>query len=264
MSGKKIPLLDLLCLAYPDMLKKELYAKVLCGEVYVNNEKIRDARRLVDVSSHIDFRIKEYVSRGGIKLAHVLDKWKVDVKDKVFIDAGCSSGGFTDCLLKHGARFVHAIDVGYNQLAYSLRIDKRVCVHERTNTLDIRKSSLDPAPHMGVCDLSFRSLHGAASHLLGLLSEDILIALVKPQFEWDNPEPGFRGVIKNRDTILMVCTKLVEELHSEGVTVSSAELSPVCGAKGNQEIFFLLKKQEEEQKQDIISLIAGFLFNGNK
>lgn len=263
-NEKKIPLLDLLCLRFPGTLKKELYARVLCGEVYVNNEKICDTKRLVDLVSHIEFRHKKFVSRGGIKLAHVLDKWNFDVKNKVFIDAGCSKGGFTDCLLKYGARLVYAIDVGYNQLAYPLRIDKRVRVYERTNILNIARDSLDPVPHAGVCDLSFRSIRKAAFHILGLLSQNVLIALVKPQFEWENPQPGFIGVIKDKETILQVCKKLIEELYSEGIFVSRVELSPICGTKGNQEIFFLLKKGRGKEKQEMISLISGCLFKSNK
>jgi 23S rRNA (cytidine1920-2'-O)/16S rRNA (cytidine1409-2'-O)-methyltransferase len=263
-SEKKIPLIDLLCMSFPDTSRKDLFARVLCGEVYVNNEKICNAKRLVGMSSHIEFRYKDYVSRGGIKLAHVLNKWNIEVKNNVFIDAGCSMGGFTDCLLKHGAGIVYAVDVGYNQLAYSLRNDHRVRVYERTNIMDIQKHSLDPAPDAAVCDLSFRSIRRAASHILYLVSRNLLIALVKPQFEWENPQPGFSGVIENKDTLLLICKNLVRDLYSEGVSVSDVEFSPIRGTKGNRELFFLLKKGCGKQEQDIPALIEASLFGSDK
>jgi 23S rRNA (cytidine1920-2'-O)/16S rRNA (cytidine1409-2'-O)-methyltransferase len=252
---KKIPLIDLLCRSFPGKTRKELYAHILCGEVYINNEKICDTKRLVQPSSHIDFRCKKYVSRGGLKLEYALDRWKIDVNEKVYIDAGCSAGGFTDCLLQRGAWCVHAVDVGYNQLDYSLRMNDRVRVWERTNIMDVRAGTLDPVPHAGVCDLSFRSLRGAASHILDLVRTNILIALVKPQFEWKHPDPGFSGVIKEKEVILTVCETLIRDLSLEGVCVSEAVFSPVRGAKGNREIFFLLQKGKGTPPGEILSLL---------
>ncbi|MBN2442863.1 MAG: TlyA family rRNA (cytidine-2'-O)-methyltransferase [Spirochaetales bacterium] len=256
MNKKKIPLINLLKLKFPEIPHKELFAGILCGEVYINNEKICDKNRLVPVSSDIIFKYKKYVSRGGVKLAHVLEKWNIEVENKVYIDAGASTGGFTDCLLKHGAGLVYSVDVGYNQLAYSLRIDPRVCVYEQTNIFTIQKGSLDPQPHAAVCDLSFRSVVGAATHILDLTISDTLIALIKPQFEWENPDPGFNGIIKKTETLIEICTHLVRKLYSQDVYVSRVELSPIAGTKGNRELFFLLKKKSGEKKEDIISSIT--------
>jgi 23S rRNA (cytidine1920-2'-O)/16S rRNA (cytidine1409-2'-O)-methyltransferase len=179
------------------------------------------------------------------------------VKDRVFIDAGASTGGFTDCLLQHGATYVYAVDVGYNQLAYSLRIDPRVSVRERVNIMDIKPASLDPGPYGAVCDLSFRSIHGAASHLLRCVSGDMLVALVKPQFEWENPDPSFNGVIHDVHIIPDICYQLIKKLKKDNVFVSQVALSPIPGTRGNTELFFLLKKNSGETIDTIMSKIRS-------
>ena len=144
---------------YPQKKESELFAYVLCGNVYCDGEKIRETSRKIDSRSELEIRTKKYVSRGGYKLEGALDEWGIDCRKKIFVDAGSSTGGFTDCLLQRGASLVYAVDVGYNQLDYSLRNDSRVVVRERCNIMEL--DDLEPAPHMGVADLSFRSIAGA-------------------------------------------------------------------------------------------------------
>ena len=188
---RKISLLQLLKKKYPEKSDNENYAAVLCGDVSVNNEKIKDPSYKVDPDSEIILNKKKYVSRGGYKIEKALFYWKIDVKGKIILDAGSSTGGFTDCLLQHGARGVHAVDVGYNQLDYKLRSDRRVFVHERENIMKIE--SLDPEPEIGTADLSFRSIKGAAAKIINLVKENTLIALIKPQFEIGSSDPDFKG-----------------------------------------------------------------------
>jgi 23S rRNA (cytidine1920-2'-O)/16S rRNA (cytidine1409-2'-O)-methyltransferase len=174
-------------------------------------------------------------------------------KGLVWLDAGASTGGFTDCLLSRGALAVHAVDVGYNQLAWKLRSDKRVIVHEKTNIMEVEKKSLVPSPSFAVADLSFRSLRGAASKILSLLkpaSDAGLIALVKPQFE--NPdEENFNGVVKSQTVIKNVLELLAADLEHEGVYIENAALSAIAGRKGNSEIFLLLSADPERKPPDI-------------
>ena len=226
------------------MSKKELFSRVMCGEVLVNGEKMRDPKRLVPVAAAVELLSSTYVSRGGWKLEHALRTWKVRAEGCVFLDAGASTGGFTDCLLQHGAALVHAVDVGHNQLAYPIRSDARVHVMERSNIMHIE--TLDPAPHEAVADLSFRSLRGAAAHILSLTTRGVLIALLKPQFEY-RPHHGtsyddeFTGVVGDSETAERILRTVLEGLETEGIRILGVISSPIRGHRGNREFLLLLR-----------------------
>ncbi|NBC30789.1 MAG: TlyA family rRNA (cytidine-2'-O)-methyltransferase [Spirochaetes bacterium] len=242
---KRIPLLDLLASRYPDYSREQILAYILAGEVSVNGERVREARRKVSLDADISFSADRYVSRGGLKLEHALTAWAVPVRDRVFIDAGASTGGFTDCLLQHGARCVHAVDVGHNQIAYSLRQDERVLVHERTNVMHLVPADIDPPAHASVGDLSFRSAVGAAKHLLDISSEQWMIALVKPQFEIASPDPGFDGVVRDPTLLRQTVEEVAGRLIRQGVEVRGAVTSPIRGRRGNTEYLFFLTAQTD-------------------
>ncbi len=243
MSG--FTLLEALKLRFPELTKEEIYAKILCGEILVNGHRERNPKVTVDARSVLSTAGRKYVSRGGIKLERALTLWNIDCSGKVFLDAGSSTGGFTDCLLHFGAAGVHAVDVGYNQLAYSLRIDSRVYVHEKTNIMEA--GTFKPHPDAGVADLSFRSIHGAAAAILNFVRERWMIALVKPQFEIDQTEyPSFSGVITDPQMLKNTINSVIEKMAAEGVYVSEAALSPIRGRKGNVEFLLLLKDREEQ------------------
>lgn len=208
----------------------------------MNGERITKPGLRFDADAVVSARpLPAFVSRGGEKLAHALDEWHVSC-ETTWIDAGCSTGGFTDCLLQRGASLVYAVDVGVNQLDWRLRQDPRVRVMEGTNVMDIAPGSLEPAPQRIAADLSFRSLRGAARHLLELAQERWGIFLVKPQFEWKSPVPGFRGVVKEPAAVLEIVEALLDDLRSEGVGAEKAALSPVKGRKGNRELLLLLRR----------------------
>ena len=246
---KKKTLLDLLTDLYPHLSRKELFTEIMCGKVKVSGETIKDPKRKVSIESQPELGIKKYVSRGGYKLEKVLDLWGINVDGNGFLDAGCSTGGFTDCLLQAGASFVHAVDVGYNQLDYSLRVHDKVYVQEKTNIMHLE--SLDPIPYAAVADLSFRSITDAASKLLSLVSGKQLIALVKPQFEISNPDDDFDGVIRNSEDIYTVVYDVLLQLKDEGSFVEKMALSPVKGRKGNQELLFLIRDKETKSIEDL-------------
>lgn len=210
----------------------------MCGEVLVDGERVRVPGRPVPVSAEIRFIDESYVSRGGFKLAHALEVWGIEAAGKVVLDAGASTGGFTDVLLSRGASCVHAVDVGYNQLDYSLRTNEKVVVHERTNIMDV--VSLDPSADFAVADLSFRSIVTAARHILSLTRENRLVALIKPQFETRDEVENFEGVVSGKADLKRILFRVIDELAREEVAILGATPSPVKGRKGNAEFLFLL------------------------
>ena len=241
--------------------EKEIFARILCGEVYVNNEKINTPGRLIRNDSIIELKKKRnFVSRGGDKLNPILDSWNINVIDKIFIDAGCSTGGFTDCLIQKGAKLVYAVDVGYNQLDYSLRNNKKVFIYERKNIMHMNESDFTVKPDSAVVDLSFRSINNAAKHILGLVKEEYIIALIKPQFEWRMPDENFNGVIEDKKILHKILINLVHALWKEKTYISKVGISPIKGRKGNNEFFFLINEKENIKEtvilKDIETLIA--------
>ncbi|MFW5688997.1 MAG: TlyA family RNA methyltransferase [Spirochaetota bacterium] len=250
----RVRLLDRLCELHSHIDREALLAHVLCGDVSVSGERVRDPRRMVSRQADVVLAAREraeYVSRGGRKLDHALRHWKLPVRGRVIADAGASTGGFTDCLLRHGAARVHAIDVGYNQLDYRLRSDERVIVHERTNIMDI--TELDPRPVAATADLSFRSLRGAASRLRGLVGPaSWIVLLVKPQFEWAAPPPDFDGTVPD-EALAGVLRSALEALADE-IALSDLVESPIRGRKGNRE--FLLLSHPERPSRSVDELLS--------
>ncbi len=270
---KRKPLLQLLQTHYPDYTKDRLLAAVLCGEVRAGAETVRDPKRLLPIDTSLELvSTPRYASRGGDKLEHALRAVEFAIEGRVFLDAGSSTGGFTDCLLQHGARVVHAVDVGYNQLEYRLRQDERVVVHERTNISAV--TELKPQPDRAVADLSFRSLLGITGHILDLTRERLALVLCKPQFERQFASPAsressvprarasygsrdarpprgaqhdeFDGVVRNSDQIVAVVERTVAALEREGVMVPAAAPSVVSGRAGNREVFLLVARPSAE------------------
>lgn len=231
---KRRPLLDRLVSTYPDEQRERLLSLILCGDVRVNASRIRDPRHAVSEDDQIVIVRERFVGRGGTKLDPALDAFGVDPSGLVVIDVGASTGGFTDCLLQRGARAVHAVDVGRNQLDYRLRSDDRVIVHERTNIASVE--SLDPRPDFAVVDVSFRSLRGIAAHILRLTRSGRGLFLIKPQFEWSDAPDSFDGVVPASEAEPIVATT-VAMLRDEGVEIRHVVESPVRGRRGNREFF---------------------------
>ncbi|MBO7094309.1 MAG: TlyA family RNA methyltransferase [Spirochaetia bacterium] len=235
---KKVPLLTLLKKTYPEYSSDKLYSHILCGEVIVDGGVIKNPKELFPEDTPVVLADKKYVSRGGFKLEKALDIWHIDVKGKVVLDAGSSTGGFTDCLLQHGAALVHAVDSGSNQLDFKLRQNPAVLVREKTNIMDV--TALDPQPDIAVCDLSFRSIVHAASHILSLTREKKLIALVKPQFEERGLVPGFDGVIKKEEDLRRVLPETERLLAEDNTYITDMIESPILGTKGNREFLCII------------------------
>ncbi len=240
---KKLSLIEIVSKRFPETHRDVLYTKIMCGEVLVKGEKMSDPSSKVSIDSDIQIVEKKFVSRGGVKLEAALAGWNIDVTGKNVLDAGSSTGGFTDCLLKSGAAYVHSVDVGYNQLVYSLRTDKRVNVLEKTNIMHINE--LAPLPDLAVVDLSFRSISGAAKHIINLTIEKWLIALVKPQFEIDSKKyPDFTGIIRDKSILTDVLKGVLDKIDNDRLFVEKVMLSPVKGRKGNTEFLFLIRDNQ--------------------
>lgn len=210
--------------------------------VTVSGAPTDKAARLVDAAEPIEVAgvAPEFVSRGGHKLSAALDRFALDCNGRRVIDAGSSTGGFTDCVLSRGAASVTAIDVGRNQLHERIRADSRVEVHEQTNIRHVHPSDVGGVADVVVADLSFISLRTVAEALVGLVrSGGDLVLLVKPQFEAGRAEAGKgRGIIRDPGVWRRTLSEVSEALMGRGAAIMGAMASPITGADGNVE--FLL------------------------
>jgi 23S rRNA (cytidine1920-2'-O)/16S rRNA (cytidine1409-2'-O)-methyltransferase len=209
------------------------------GRVLVGGAPASTPARQVDGGEAIAVLAQEgpaYVSRGGHKLAAGLDAFAIDVRGRLAVDVGASTGGFTDCLLQRGAARVYAIDVGRSQIAWSLRQDARVIVMERVNVREVEPGALEPRPDLCVVDVSFISLGSVAPHLLALTTDEAdFVLLVKPQYEAGPARVGRRGIVRDRAVHAEVLREVVAGLDAAGLGVSAVVPSPLRGADGNVE-----------------------------
>lgn len=213
----------------------------MAGAVFVGERKIAKAGDLLAEDAALEVRGKDHpwVSRGGIKLDHGLTHFAFDVAGAVALDVGSSTGGFTDVLLTRGAAKVYAVDVGTNQLAWKLRSDARVIVHEQTNARALTTEIVPEPIDVIVCDASFIALSKVLDAALGLARPGaVLVALVKPQFEAGRAEVGKGGVVRDPIVHQRVCDAAAAWIASKGWTIVGVETSPITGPEGNVE--FLL------------------------
>ena len=216
-------------------------ALILAGSVFSSEKRVAKAGDLLAEDAPLEVKGREHpwVSRGGVKLDHGLTHFGFDVAGAVALDIGSSTGGFTDVLLTRGAAKVYAIDVGTNQLAWKLRQDPRVVVHEQTNARYIDSSIVPEPVDVVVCDASFIGLAKVLGPALGLAKPGAkLIALVKPQFEAGREEIGKGGVVRDPLVHQRVCQQAAEWVAGQGWTVLGVTESPITGPEGNVE--FLL------------------------
>jgi 23S rRNA (cytidine1920-2'-O)/16S rRNA (cytidine1409-2'-O)-methyltransferase len=199
------------------------------------------AARRVDAGAAISIVADgpHYVSRGGVKLSGALRALGVGVEGAVALDAGASTGGFTDCLLQHGAARVHAVDVGRGQLAWRIRQDPRVRVHERTNVRHLTPDDLGETVDLVVADLSFISLRVVAPALVACSTRDArFVLLVKPQFEAGRERVGRGGIVRDPAVHAAVLQEVAGGLAASGIHVTGVVPSSIRGADGNREFFF--------------------------
>jgi 23S rRNA (cytidine1920-2'-O)/16S rRNA (cytidine1409-2'-O)-methyltransferase len=222
-------------------------ALVLSGVVLADEKRIEKPSQLVPASSSI--RVKgegpesRYVSRGGLKLEYALREYSIDPIGFVCLDVGSSTGGFTDCLLKHGATKIVAIDSGTNQMVWSLRNDDRVDLREKTNARNLKPDDFDGPFDMAVIDVSFISVTKILPAIVPLLRTDgKIIVLIKPQFEVGRGEVGKGGIVKDPLKHGRVIDEVSETAFELGLSLNGVIDSPILGAEGNKEFLALYER----------------------
>ena len=220
-------------------------ALIMAGCVLVDRKKVTKAGTLIHI--HADVALQEndipYVSRGGVKLAAALDVFNIDPAGKTVMDIGCSTGGFTDCVLKRGAAAIYAVDVGYGQLDWSLRNDARVILYEETNIRYLERERIPAAVDLIVIDVSFISLTKVLPRVHDFLHDSgDVIALVKPQFELDRGMIDKGGIVRDATRRLSAVNKICEFSDASGFSVMGVCDSPIPGQKGNREYFIHLRR----------------------
>jgi len=220
-------------------------ALIMAGAVFSGERKLAKAGEMLADDAPLEVRGRDHpwVSRGGVKLDHGLAQFGFDVTGAVALDVGSSTGGFTDVLLSRGAAKVYAVDVGTNQLAWKLRQDPRVVVHEQTNARNLDVNIIPEAVDVVVCDASFIGLAKVLEAPLTLARPGArLVALIKPQFEAGREEIGKGGVVRDPAVHERVCAEAEAWVTSQGWTVLGITQSPITGPEGNVE--FLLGAQK--------------------
>lgn len=223
--------------------RQRAQALIMAGKVLVNNQIIDKPGVLVSRDDDIDFKGADipYVSRGGLKLEKALQAFKIDISGFVCLDAGASTGGFTDCLLQHGARRVFAVDVGYGQLAWKLRQDPRVIVIERTNIRHMPAETISQPVDLVTIDVSFISLKIVVPAVTKFMKQDAaILALIKPQFEVGKGKLGKGGVVRDPALHAEVQKDLLNFFSKQGLLSREIIPSPIFGPKGNKEFFIHL------------------------
>jgi len=229
----------------------------MAGNVKINGQRITKSGFQIEYNDGIEIEVASmpYVSRGGYKLAKAFQVFDISVKDRTCLDAGASTGGFTDCMLQNGAAKVYAVDVGYGQIAWKLRTDPKVKVIERIN---IRKcfdydiySPEDERPDFCAADLSFISLKKVLKNILTLLKpENIdIVTLIKPQFEAGKEEVGKNGIVRDKEIHIKVINEVIEFAETLGLFAVNFTVSPIKGAAGNIE-YLVHFSDSKDKKQD--------------
>ena len=223
---------------------------IMEGLIYVNNQKEDKAGCLIHRDSVIEFRGKDipYVSRAGFKLEKAIKSFNIDLKDKICIDIGSSTGGFTDCMLQNGAKKVYAIDCGTNQLAYKLRVDDRVELHENLNARYLNRDIICDDISFMTMDVSFISITKLMEPVGSILNDTVkAVLLIKPQFEVGRENVG-NGVIRDKNLQIDVIKKIINLCKELNYSILGLDYSPIKGAKGNIEYLLYITR---EKKDDI-------------
>ena len=231
--------------------REKAKAIIMTGNVFVNGQREDKAGTTFDeekASIEIKGNTMKYVSRGGYKLEKAIDVFGVDVRDKVCMDIGSSTGGFTDCMLQNGAVKVFAVDVGRGQLDWKLRKDERVVSMEKTNIRYVTPEDIGEAVSFASVDVSFISLALVLPAARNLLTDDgRMVCLIKPQFEAGREKVGKKGVVRDKAVHMEVSEKVIDIADSLHFKVLGLDYSPIKGPEGNIEYLIYLEKRPEDE-----------------
>lgn len=231
--------------------REKAKALIMAGQVYLNGQKELKAGATVKPDDEIEVRGSRnpFVSRGGLKLQKAAEKFDIDLADCICMDIGASTGGFTDCMLAHGAKKVYSIDVGYGQLAWKLRTDERVVNMERTNFRYVTHEQIPEDIDFASVDVSFISLKIILPVLRELLKGDgQAVCLIKPQFEAGREKIGKKGVVRDPQVHIEVIENIVAFALENGFDVKNLDFSPIKGPEGNIEYLMHIQKSDDPQK----------------
>ena len=232
---------------------------IMAGLVLVDGQKIDKAGTMVKPEAEIRLLGNDlpYVSRGGLKLEKAIKEFGVSLQGKVAADIGASTGGFTDCMLQNGAIKVFAIDVGYGQLAWSLRTDERVVNMERTNVRNVTPEQLGQQVDLASIDVAFISLEKVLPAVKAMLQPaGEIVALIKPQFEAGREKVGKKGVVRDAKVHEEVIEKVIGFALENGFSIHNLEYSPIKGPEGNIEYLVYIEKSDEPQKEESVDIHA--------
>jgi 23S rRNA (cytidine1920-2'-O)/16S rRNA (cytidine1409-2'-O)-methyltransferase len=230
--------------------RERAQALILAGKVTVNGQRADKPGRPVTDEARLEVEQPlKYVSRGGLKLEAALQAFEVLVEGKVCLDVGTSTGGFTDCLLQHGAKRVHAVDTGAGQIHWRLRTDARVVLHENLNARYLTFEQIGEKVEVMVTDVSFISVTLLLPALTGLLTQDgVWIILVKPQFEVGRELVGRGGIVRDTAAQMGACARVASALRERGFVTRHIE-SPILGAEGNREFLMEARREQNPARQ---------------
>ena len=238
--------------------REKAKAVIMAGEVFVNGQREDKAGSKFDreVDIEVKGKVLKYVSRGGLKLEKAVEVYDLDLMDKICIDIGSSTGGFTDCMLQNGASKVYAIDVGTNQLAWKLREDKRVVSMEKTNIRYVTEEQITEKADFASVDVSFISLTKVLPAAINLLrNEAHMVCLIKPQFEAGREKVGKKGVVRDFTVHKEVIELVINFAIGLNFFIKGLTFSPVKGPEGNIEYLLYMQKQSEKMSDNEIDSI---------
>ncbi len=238
--------------------KSKAQAAVMAGDVKVDGIVITKSGYQLEVKENTIFEIKSmpFVSRGGFKLDKAIKDFNINLKDRICLDAGASTGGFTDCMLQNGAKKVYSVDVGYGQLAWKLRVDNRVKVIEKVNIKNCLEEDIyspnDERADFITMDLSFISITKVLPNIIKLADKKNfeIVSLIKPQFEAGKEQVGKNGIVKEKETHIEVINNVINYCKSINLYIKDLTYSPVKGAKGNIEYLIYLEKETCENNSN--------------
>mgnify|MGYP002511583328 CR=1 FL=1 len=240
--------------------REKAKAVIMSGIVYVEGQKEDKAGTMFEETVSVEVRgnTLPFVSRGGLKLEKAMTHFGLSLEGKICMDVGASTGGFTDCMLQHGAVKVYAVDVGHGQLAWKLRQDERVVCMEKTNIRYVTESQVADKIQFASIDVSFISLTKVLEPVKELLEEDgQIVCLIKPQFEAGREKVGKKGVVRDKNVHLEVIQMVISYAESIGFDILNLEYSPIRGPEGNIEYLLHLRNrpegQEPSESRDLIN-----------
>jgi len=239
--------------------REKAKAMIMEGNVFINNNREDKAGTMFDENVEIEIKgnTLKYASRGGLKLEKAMTHFGITLDEKVCMDIGASTGGFTDCMLQNGAKKVYAVDVGYGQLAWKLRQDERVVCMEKTNIRYVTSEDIADKLDFASVDVSFISLTKVLGPARALLTDEgEMVCLIKPQFEAGREKVGKKGVVRDKAVHEEVIVKVIDFAKEIGFEILNLEYSPIKGPEGNIEYLVYIRKCEIGKNEETVDIHA--------